>query len=130
MSRKKLQHFEDISQWPHCFEYGAETAGKWGEKVILELGCGKGAYTLALAQRFPDTTLVGIDIKGARMWHGAKEADELGLDNARFLRVMIEDLEKYFNEGEVDEIWITFPDPHPRKGKAKKRLTSKRFQDI
>lgn len=130
MARKKLQHFDDISQWDHCYEYGAETAGKWGDRVILELGCGHGAYTVALAEKFPDTTLVGVDIKGARMWHGASKSKELGLKNVRFLRVMIEDLEKYFNKGEVDEIWITFPDPHPRKGKAKKRLTSQRFLDI
>jgi tRNA (guanine-N7-)-methyltransferase len=130
MTRKKREHFEDLHQWPHVFEEGAECAGQWGDRVILELACGVGRYTIALAKRLPEVTLVGVDMKGARMWHGARQAMEEGLKNAQFLRIRIEDLEQYFAVGEVDEIWITFPDPHPRKGKAKKRLSSPRFLNI
>jgi len=85
---------------------------------------------LALAEQMPDATLVGVDIKGSRIWHGAKRALDESVDNAKFLRTRIEDLKNYFEDGEVDEIWITFPDPHPRDGKAKKRLSSPRFLDI
>ena len=131
--RNKLRHFEDLHGWDHVFEprFDEELGlkGTWGEKVILELGCGQGAYTIALAERNPDTTVVGVDIKGARMWHGARKAKD-NLTNVRFLRTVIEDLERFFNENEVDEIWITFPDPHPTKGKAKKRLTAERFLKI
>ncbi len=134
MARKKLKHFEQMRAWDHVFEptledYG-DLKGTWGERVILELACGKGHYTLALAERYPDATVIGVDIKGSRMWHGAGEALERGLGNVRFLRCRIEDLAEYFGEAEVEEIWITFPDPHPRKGKAKKRLTSERFLEI
>jgi tRNA (guanine-N7-)-methyltransferase len=131
--RNKLGHFQDLHEWDHVFEPAFDEElglkGTWGEKVILELGCGQGAYTIALAERDPSTTVVGVDIKGARMWHGAREAKGK-LDNVYFLRTVIEDLERFFNENEVDEIWITFPDPHPRKGKFKKRLTSSRFLNI
>lgn len=102
----------------------------WGERVILELACGGGDYTVGLAQRFPDATVVGVDIKGSRMWWGAKKAADLGLKNAKFLRTQIENLADYFAEGEVDEIWITFPNPHPTKGNAKRRLTSRRFLEM
>ncbi len=131
MVRKKLQHFAEMKDWSHVIEpvwnEPSDLPGTWGEKVILELGCGKGHYTLGLARLDPEVTVVGIDIKGARMWHGAEIAKEEGLKNVRFLRIKIEDLAQYFTEGEVDEIWITFPDPHPRKGRAKRRLTSPKF---
>ena len=127
MARKKLKHFAEMKEWSHVLEGDLVLKGKWGDKVILELACGKGAYTLALAEREPGATLVGVDIKGSRIWHGAKEALDEGAENVRFLRCRIEDLGEYFEEGEVDEIWITFPDPHPRRGKAKKRLTAPRF---
>lgn len=104
--------------------------GTWGGRVILELACGGGDYTVALAQRFPEAVVVGVDIKGSRMWWGARRAAELGLPNAKFLRTQIENLADYFNEAEVDEIWITFPNPHPTKGNAKRRLTSRRFLEI
>lgn len=134
MSRKKLQHFADLEKWPHVYELGvSETCarkGAWGDPVVVELGCGKGVYTLALAQRFPEKTLVGVDVKGDRIWHGAKATEGDFLPNVHFLRTRIEDLEACFEAGELDEIWITFPDPHPRKGKAKKRLTSHRFLSI
>jgi len=131
--RKKLAHFQDLHDWTHVFEPTVEDdlnlKGTWGDKVILELACGQGAYTLGLAQRDPSATVIGVDIKGARMWHGALASKDKH-SNVRFLRTMIEELGRFFNEGEVDEIWITFPDPHPRKGKAKKRLTSSRFLEI
>mgnify|MGYP001572481931 CR=1 FL=1 len=95
MARRKLKHFEEMKKWTHVLEpaFGkaSDLPGTWGGKVILELGCGNGDYTLQLAQRFPGKTVVGVDIKGSRLWHGAKKAFELGLKNARFLRVRIED---------------------------------------
>ena len=141
MTRKKLIHFDEMKDWPHVFEpeWGTDSglAGTWdaggsgaGSSVILELACGRGHYTIALAQRNPDATVVGVDIKGARMWHGANEALDLGLTNAKFLRTRIEDLAQHFAPGEVDEIWITFPDPRPREGSEKRRLTSPRFLEI
>jgi tRNA (guanine-N7-)-methyltransferase len=98
--------------------------------VILELGCGKGEYTIGLASRFPENNYIGIDIKGARMWRGAKTADEQKLANAAFLRTRIEFITSFFTEDEVDEIWITFPDPHPGGRNSNKRLTSPWFLNI
>ncbi len=131
--RKKLAHFQDLHDWAHVyqpkFDDDLNLKGSWGNKVILELACGQGAYTIALAQIYPDATIIGVDIKGARMWHGARLA-LTHAKNARFLRTRIEELERFFNKNEVDEIWITFPDPHPREGKAAKRLSSARFLKI
>ena len=110
--------------------------GTWGAfgvgegRVILELACGGGDYTVGLAQRFPESTVIGVDIKGSRMWFGARKAVELSLGNAKFLRTQIANLADYFADGEVDEIWITFPNPHPTLGNAKRRLTSRRFLEI
>lgn len=108
--------------------------GKWHESffgnakpIILELGCGRGEYTVALAGRYSENNYIGVDIKGARMWRGAKTATETGLSNAAFLRTRIEFIESFFAEGEIDEIWITFPDPQPGRQRAKKRLTSPIF---
>lgn len=98
--------------------------------ITLELGCGKGEYTLALATKCPEQNFIGIDLKGARLWKGARAALDNGLPNAAFLRIPIERLEEFFATGEVSQIWIPFPDPFPRKGKAKKRLTSPRFLKI
>lgn len=95
--------------------------------VILELGCGRGEYTIGLAQNFPQNNYVGIDIKGARMWRGAKTSNEQKLFNAAFLRTRIEFINSFFSEDEVDEIWITFPDPHPGLRNSNKRLTSPWF---
>jgi tRNA (guanine-N7-)-methyltransferase len=134
MTRHKLKHFDDLKQWKHVHEPTADSAsglsGTWGPKVLLELGCGQGDYALSLAERLPEFIIVGVDIKGARMWHGAKKALDRGLENLNFLRTRIEDLHLYFAPEEVDEIWVTFPDPHPRKGRAKKRLTSPRFTNM
>lgn len=108
--------------------------GRWNEQifknnnpVILELGCGKGEYTTGLAIKFPWNNYIGVDIKGARMWRGAKTADEKKLPNAAFLRTRIEFIDSFFSVNEVDEIWITFPDPHPGRRNSNKRLTSPLF---
>jgi tRNA (guanine-N7-)-methyltransferase len=95
--------------------------------VVLELGCGKGEYTIGLATRFPDNNYIGIDIKGARIWRGAKTANEKKITNVAFLRTRIEFINSFFSADEIDEIWITFPDPHPGGRNANKRLTSPRF---
>lgn len=106
--------------------------GHWHEKVfknqnpiVLELGCGKGEYTIALSQRYPDKNFIGVDIKGARLWKGAKYATENALPNVAFLRTRIEFITSLFAENEVSEIWVTFADPQPNK--PKKRLTSHQF---
>jgi tRNA (guanine-N7-)-methyltransferase len=98
-----------------------------GKPLVLELGCGKGEYTVGLGAANPDRNFLGIDIKGARMWRGAKTASELGLKNVGFLRTRIEFINSFFGPGEVSEIWITFPDPQLKKGREKKRLTSPVF---
>jgi tRNA (guanine-N7-)-methyltransferase len=105
--------------------------GKWNKElfknnnpIVLELGCGKGEYTIGLANSFPDNNYIGIDIKGARMWRGAKTANEQNLPNVAFLRTRIEFINSFFSADEVDEIWITFPDPHPGLRNSNKRLTS------
>lgn len=113
---------------------GFRLRGKWKKEffknsndIVLELGCGKGEYTVGLAKRYPDKNFIGIDIKGARMWKGLKEAQEDGLSNVAFIRTRINLVEYFFAKNEVSEIWITFPDPHPRELKVKKRLTSPQF---
>ena len=106
--------------------------GKWnsnyfknGNNITLELGCGKGEYTVGLARRFPDRNFIGIDIKGSRIWKGAKEAIESELSNVAFLRTRIEFINSFFSRNEIEEIWFTFPDPQLKK--PLKRLTSSRF---
>jgi tRNA (guanine-N7-)-methyltransferase len=104
--------------------------GAWNEKIfcnqypiVLELGCGKGEYTIGLSSRFPNRNFIGIDIKGARIWRGAKTAHEKLISNVAFLRTRIEFINSFFAEDEVDEIWITFPDPYNGKRNSNKRLT-------
>lgn len=108
--------------------------GNWNKSVfknenpiILELGCGKGEYAVGLAKKYPNKNFIGVDIKGARMWVGAKQCIEEGLDNVAFLRTKIDFIDKFFAENEIDEIWLTFSDPQPNK--PNKRLTSKIFID-
>jgi tRNA (guanine-N7-)-methyltransferase len=98
--------------------------------IVLELGCGKGEYSVGLAEKFPDKNFIGIDIKGARMWRGAKTANEQHLPNVAFLRTRIEFINSFFSRDEVDEIWITFPDPHPGVRNSNKRLTSPWFLNL
>lgn len=137
MVRKKLKHFAELKSLPNSFEEGNAYDGEWAKnhfknenEIVLELACGHGIFLLEMARRHPEKNFIGIDIKGARIWRGAKIAEAEGLKNVAFLRVQIEHLGEYFNEGEVSEIWITFPDPHPRDGKSNKRLTSERFIEI
>lgn len=143
MGKNKLRKFADMQQMDFVYQYpfarlqqeGFPLRGKWNEKVfhnsnpiVLELGCGKGEYAVGLARRFPEHNFIGIDIKGARMWTGARQVVELGLQNVAFLRTSIELLPYFFGPGEVSEIWITFPDPQMKK--TRKRLTSTRFMEL
>lgn len=143
MGKNKLAKFAEMEVLTNVFQPKFEEVfrtdyklkGKWNEKVfgnnnpiVLEIGCGKGEYTVGLARKFKDKNFIGIDIKGSRMWKGAKEADTEGLTNAAFLRMHAEMLESVFAAGEVSEIWITFPDPQMRK--ARKRLTGTRFLSL
>lgn len=112
----------------------ADLKGKWAtghfhndHPITLELACGRGEYSLALARRFPDRNFIGVDIKGARIWKGASQALEEDLANVAFLRTRIEKIASFFEAGEIDEIWITFPDPFPRKSKANRRLSGPNF---
>lgn len=140
MGKNKLSKFYDMAEFSHVLEYpfyklkdqGFRFKGKWNEElfhntnpIVLELGCGKGEYTVGLALKNPNKNYVGIDIKGARMWTGAKMALEKNLNNVIFLRTEIEFIEYFFNKNEVYEIWITFCDPQMKK--ATKRLTSSYF---
>lgn len=95
--------------------------------IVLELGCGKGEYTVGLAARFPEKNFIGLDLKGARLWRGCKTVEELKLANVAFVRTRVDHIEKFFGPGEVSEIWITFPDPQPSK--ERKRLTAPVFLD-
>jgi tRNA (guanine-N7-)-methyltransferase len=131
MSKGKLQKFAEFDAFENTLDYNTDTKGHWHEifgnenPIVLELACGKGDYTIGLARRNPHINYVGIDIKGNRLWRGAKTATDEGLSNVRFLRIQIDFIEKHFAENEVTHIWITFPDPQPAK--ARKRLTSSRF---
>ena len=140
MGKNKLSKFADMRTYDHVFEPGIkyqddtifEKRGCWNSSfflndnpIVLELGCGKGEYTVGLARMFPDKNFIGIDIKGARMWTGAAQAKEEGLKNVAFLRTSIELIDRFFAPSEVSEIWITFPDPQMKK--VTKRLTSTGF---
>lgn len=133
MGHKKLIRFEAIKSFENVLQYPEGMAGKWHEffkntgKITLELACGKGEYTVALAKSNPDRNFIGIDLKGNRIWAGAKKCIDEGIKNAAFLRTQIERITDYFAPGEVQEIWITFPDPQLRLSRAKKRLTHPRF---
>lgn len=143
MGKNKLAKFDDMTGYPHVFQYpfaalqekGFEMKGHWNEQffkntnpIVLELGCGKGEYTVGLARLFPDKNFIGVDIKGARMWSGAKESLEAGMANVAFLRTNIELINRFFASGEISEIWLTFPDPQMKK--VNKRLTSTRFMKL
>ena len=140
MGRKnKLQRFAETKTFPNMFQPQYEDVkdgyymqGNWradffknDNELVLELGCGKGEYTVGLARKYPDRNFIGVDIKGARMWRGCKTSVEEGLTNVAFLRQRIQLIHHMFDRDEVDELWITFPDPQPKV--AKRRLTSPQF---
>ena len=138
MGKDKLRRFAEVATFSNVVQLdaGVPYKGKWASDffknnnpVVLELACGKGEYTVNLARLFPQKNFIGIDYKGNRIWRGAKDALEDGVNNVGFLRIQIETLLDYFAHGEVDEIWITFPDPQPQLSREKKRLTSPRFLD-
>lgn len=145
MGKGKLAKFSDMDNFPHVFQctyndlkqnevFAFSQKGKWAEffgnnnPIVVELGCGKGEYTVALAQMNPDVNFIGVDIKGARMWTGAKDSLQKGLKNVAFVRTNIEALAGFFQKGEVSEIWLTFPDPQMKK--VNKRLTSTVFMRL
>jgi tRNA (guanine-N7-)-methyltransferase len=133
MAQKKLERFAAIKTFSNVLEYPLAMKGEWQDffknknPVILELACGRGEYTVGLSVLFPHQNFIGVDVKGNRMYIGAKKCLAQNLTNAAFLRTQIEKLADYFETGEVHEIWITFPDPQLRISKAKKRLTHPRF---
>ncbi len=140
MGKNKLKRFKENETFEHLFQPSAKEMftgnfflkGKWNKEyfknnnpIILEVGCGKGEYTVGLARKYPDKNFIGIDIKGPRLWRGAKNVKEENLRNVAFIRNKVEFLTSFFGENEISEIWITFPDPQLKK--MKKRLTSARF---
>lgn len=143
MGKNKLAKFAAMDTYPHVFQYPYslicdqefELKGEWGHNffkndnpIVLELGCGKGEYTVGLAKLYKDKNFIGVDIKGARMWTGAKQSLEEELKNVAFLRTHIELLNHFFAHGEISEIWITFPDP--QMNKVNRRMTSTRFMKL
>lgn len=149
--KNKLKKFAEILSYPNVYENydpkfprlladkdtEVDLKGKWAAEhfcnsnpIVLELACGRGEYTVALAEAYPEKNFIGVDVKGARIWQGAAQALENNLTNAAFLRTRIEQIDLFFDREEVDEIWITFPDPFLRESKDKKRLTSSRFLDL
>jgi tRNA (guanine-N7-)-methyltransferase len=133
MAQKKLQRFADIKTFANVLEYPENMQGQWHSffkntwPVVLELACGRGEYTVGLSRLFPGKNFIGIDVKGNRIYIGAKKCLDEHLNNAAFLRTQIAMLPNYFSAGEVSEIWITFPDPQLRTSKARKRLTHPQF---
>ncbi|MGC3979067.1 MAG: tRNA (guanosine(46)-N7)-methyltransferase TrmB [Paludibacteraceae bacterium] len=141
MGKNKLAKFADLETFPHVFQIASSTLlagngfllkGKWNSTffnnsnpIVVELGCGKGEYTVELAKQFPDKNYIGVDIKGARLWTGAKESYLKEMKNVAFIRTNIEMIEHFFDKNEVSEIWLTFPDPQMKK--TTKRLTATNF---
>lgn len=143
MGKNKLKRFAEMREFACALQYPREVLlaegfpykGLWNSvffkreaPITVELGCGKGEYTVQLAQSDSARNYIGVDIKGARMWRGAKTVEEEGIGNAAFLRAEIENIDNFFEPGEVDELWITFPDPQMKK--SRKRLTSTRFLEL
>jgi tRNA (guanine-N7-)-methyltransferase len=133
MGQKKLIRFNAIKSFDNVLEYPQNMPGNWhtffknNHPITLELACGKGEYTIGLARMYSDKNFIGVDIKGNRIWRGAKTAIDENLKNVAFLRSGIDQITHYFTKNEIAEIWITFPDPQLRLGKAKKRLTHPKF---
>lgn len=142
MAKRKLQRFAEIGTFTNVFQHSQyeqqisdfRLKGKWNQEyfkndhpIVIELGCGKGEYTVGLAERFKDKNFIGIDLKGNRIWRGAKTAIENNMSNVAFVRSRIENIERLFATEEISEIWITFPDPQPQESREKKRLTAPTF---
>jgi tRNA (guanine-N7-)-methyltransferase len=137
LAKNKLRKFQQLDEYYNVFQPKIEQLdqefslkGKWHtdffknkNPIVLELGCGKGEYSVGLAKKYPNKNFIGVDVKGARMWTGATEAIESSIDNVAFLRTRIEFVEQFFSSDEVDEIWITFPDPQIKKRRSRNRLT-------
>lgn len=133
MGQKKLIRFAELKTFSNVLQYPEDMKGKWSDffhnknPVTLELACGKGEYAVGLGQLYPQKNFIGIDQKGNRIWVGAKKALQLQLSNVAFLRIQIDRISDYFKKDEINEIWVIFPDPQLRTGKAKKRLTHPKF---
>ncbi len=148
--KKKLLRFADTKVFKNVSEppmeeffnkeegtpFAHSLAGNWRSSIfknenpiVLELGCGKGEYSIGMAKAFPNKNFIGVDIKGNRIWYGAKEALDNEIDNVHFLRTRIDFITAFFTKNEIDEIWITFPDPQEKENRARKRLTAKMFID-
>ena len=138
MGKDKLKKFSELNTFTNVLQPSLneiqpahKIKGKWNlefkndNPIVLELGCGKGEYTIGLAKRNPDTNFIGVDIKGARIWKGAKTMNDQKIENVRFLRTKIDFIEHFFSKDEVSDIWLTFSDPHPKR--PRKRLTSPLF---
>lgn len=142
MAKKKIQHFAEMKTFDCVFEPTNDEMlsgeyhlkGRWNVEyfnnnnpITLELGCGKGEYTIALARKYPERNFIGVDVKGARLWRGSKTAETEQLPNVAFLRTKIEFINTFFASGEISEIWLTFSDPQPKDRRGTKRLTSEIF---
>ena len=133
MGHKKLIRFKELETFPNVLQYPTGMSGNWkaffknNNPIILELACGKGEYATGLGEMYPDKNFIGVDLKGNRIWVGAKKAIQNKLANVAFLRTQIDKIAEYFAKDEIAAIWITFPDPQLRMSKAKKRLTHPKF---
>ena len=132
MGKDKLRKFAEIDTFPNVYQLhlGKVMKGKWAKEhfkneqpIVLELACGKGEYAVNLAKLFQEKNFIGVDLKGNRIWRGARTGVDEGIQNLAFLRIQIEDILEFFAPGEIDEIWITFADPQPQESREKKRLT-------
>ncbi|MCE9539676.1 MAG: tRNA (guanosine(46)-N7)-methyltransferase TrmB [Bacteroidetes bacterium] len=142
MAKRKAKKFAEVNSFNNCFFLSFEESraeglplkGNWNKNyfknnnpIVLELGCGKGEYTVGLAQRYPDINFIGVDIKGNRIWTGARTATDNKMNNVAFIRTRIDFIDTCFSSNEVNEIWITFPDPQPQKSRIRNRLTNMIF---
>lgn len=145
MGKNKIRKFTELNSFTNVFQPGLNEIfkdsfllkGKWREAffgndypIVLELGCGKGEYTICLAEKYPSVNFIGIDIKGARIWSGARYAIDHNLKNVAFIRTRIEFIKSFFGKDEINEIWLTFPDPQLKRRSNKRRLTAPIFLEM